>query len=310
MHEEGGFNDDKLFPFGVLFSNVNIRFDCESVGHRSWDKHTPSGFQDGYRLGDSLKYRKFSTMKYLWSIKNIDMNKYSNCIKYNCYKYGWTVNCKKRESKYLFPTFQAKFGVEAFGNNSQSRLRNKKGVCKYRYQVKLHRSAGSMQFGICNSMFELESLDNINNIDNNQSIHGVGKDAFSWSIDLSNQKIWHNGESKDYGTRKWKIGDTIGIGLNLQDNNIEFWLNDRSLGIAFENIVTTDIDDPKFSDDNIWFYPCITLSCPSAAMILCDKMETTSRIREQYHPFPMVAQDKFVNISDNDYILYGDAKIC
>lgn len=65
---------------------------------------------------------------------------------------------------------------------------------------------------------------------------GVGDDKHSWGFDGNRVCKWFNG-STSYG-KEWKDGDVLGCLATLDGskNTIEFFLNDESMGVAFENI--------------------------------------------------------------------------
>merc|ERR1712098_794683 len=59
----------------------------------------------------------------------------------------------------------------------------------------------------------------------------------SWAYFLYGHCLVQNGvvTHNDYGP-EMKSGDTVGVSLNLSDNTITFFHNDKSLGIAFAQV--------------------------------------------------------------------------
>ena len=78
---------------------------------------------------------------------------------------------------------------------------------------------------------------------------GVGDDTTSFAYDGCRKVKW-NKERKEYG-KIWDIGDVVGVCLDMDKGTLEFYLNGKSLGIAFNNI-------PK--GENIALFPAISLS--------------------------------------------------
>jgi len=66
---------------------------------------------------------------------------------------------------------------------------------------------------------------------------GVGDDKHSWGFDGNRVCKWSNG-SQQYG-KSWSDGDILGCLLSLDDKKVEFFLNDESMGVAFEDITFT-----------------------------------------------------------------------
>ena len=63
---------------------------------------------------------------------------------------------------------------------------------------------------------------------------GIGDDDTSYAYDGSRVKKWNNGSAR-YG-EKWAAGDIIGTMIDFDKKEITFYRNDRSLGVAFNNI--------------------------------------------------------------------------
>jgi len=67
---------------------------------------------------------------------------------------------------------------------------------------------------------------------------GVGDDSHSWGFDGNRVSKWGDGSSSSYG-KGWKDGDILGCLASLDDKKVEFFLNDESMGVAFEGITFT-----------------------------------------------------------------------
>ena len=106
---------------------------------------------------------------------------------------------------------------------------------KWCYEVTLLTN-GLMQIGFCqlNSAFTRHS--------------GVGDDKTSYAYDGYRKLSW-NADRKMYG-RFWDCGDVVGVCIDLDKKNIEYFLNGISLGIAFFNIQ---------KGENIAYFPAISL---------------------------------------------------
>ena len=83
-------------------------------------------------------------------------------------------------------------------------------------------SNGLFQIGFCQ----------LNTTFNEQ--YGVGDDIHSIGYDGYRLSCWNQNENR-YG-KVWDIGDIIGVCLNLDDDNIEFYQNGEKLGIVPINI--------------------------------------------------------------------------
>lgn len=79
--------------------------------------------------------------------------------------------------------------------------------------------------------------------------NGVGDDLTSFAYDGYRNCLWHQ-DRKNYG-ELWNVGDVIGCGIDLDGRKIEYFLNGKSLGVAF-----TDI--PK--GENIAYFPGISMT--------------------------------------------------
>ncbi|KAH9133096.1 hypothetical protein LEN26_007158 [Aphanomyces euteiches] len=91
------------------------------------------------------------------------------------------------------------------------------------YEVVL-LSEGLMQIGWIDSAFESDALQG----------QGVGDHTNSWAYDGFRQKKW-NVEAMDYG-EKWRSGDVVGVLLDSDRCEMQYFLNGRPLGVAFEDL--------------------------------------------------------------------------
>uniref|UniRef100_A0A1A9VGU9 RING-type E3 ubiquitin transferase n=1 Tax=Glossina austeni TaxID=7395 RepID=A0A1A9VGU9_GLOAU len=101
----------------------------------------------------------------------------------------------------------------------------KANVCVYggrwMYEIQLH-SKGVMQIGWCSN----KCLFNENS--------GVGDSKLSYGFDGSKQQSWHISTNK-YG-EKWQIGDIIGVAIDVDKEEVSFYRNGKSLGVAFKRL--------------------------------------------------------------------------
>lgn len=82
------------------------------------------------------------------------------------------------------------------------------------------------------------------------SVEGVGDDAYGWSIDGSRGRGTRNHveQTAYFADRKcWKIGDVLGVAIDCDTRQIEYFLNGQSLGVAFRKISIGDGLIPAFS---------------------------------------------------------------
>ena len=63
---------------------------------------------------------------------------------------------------------------------------------------------------------------------------GVGDDETSYAVDGYRVVTWHSGKNP-YG-QLWDIGDILGVGIDLVNQTIEYFLNGVSMGVAFKNL--------------------------------------------------------------------------
>ncbi len=78
---------------------------------------------------------------------------------------------------------------------------------------------------------------------------GVGDDSCSWGIDGERVCTWNketNHENRKYG-KKWSVGDRIGCAINLDNKSMEFYVNNLSQGVAYENINVSNGVCPAFT---------------------------------------------------------------
>ena len=69
---------------------------------------------------------------------------------------------------------------------------------------------------------------------------GVGDDTHSWAFDGNRVCKWGDGNKESYG-KMWKDGDILGCLATMDGskNTIEFFLNDKSMGVAFDDVIFT-----------------------------------------------------------------------
>ena len=107
---------------------------------------------------------------------------------------------------------------------------------KWCYEVTLVTS-GLMQLGFCQLLTNFTRQE------------GVGDDNTSFAYDGYRKVKW-NKERKEYG-KIWDIGDVIGVCLDFEKQNIEYFFNGQSLGIAFNGI---------HKGANVAFFPGVSLA--------------------------------------------------
>ncbi|XP_061398037.1 E3 ubiquitin-protein ligase RNF123 [Musca vetustissima] len=115
----------------------------------------------------------------------------------------------------------------------------KANVCvfggRWMYEVQLH-TKGVMQAGWCSK----KCVFNENS--------GVGDSKLSYGYDGSKQQSWHISTAK-YG-EKWQVGDIIGITLDIENEEITYYRNGISMGVAFSKLE---------KGPGITFFPAISL---------------------------------------------------
>ncbi|KXS20408.1 ARM repeat-containing protein [Gonapodya prolifera JEL478] len=82
--------------------------------------------------------------------------------------------------------------------------------------------------------------------------NGIGDDLESYSFDGCRKQKWHGVTTKDnaYGD-SWSVGDVITCRIDLDEREISYLQNGRSLGVAFQNV----------DSDNIWFVYLHAINC-------------------------------------------------
>lgn len=94
-------------------------------------------------------------------------------------------------------------------------------------------------------------------------VSALGTNAQTWGFSYHG-KIQHNGVQLPYGQR-FSQGCIVGIYLDRTRGHLEFFLNRRSLGIAYQNIPT---------DPNVKLYPMV---CSTAAKSVIRLINSTSQ---------------------------------
>lgn len=107
---------------------------------------------------------------------------------------------------------------------------------KWIYEVTLNTNKLS-QIGFCQLRTEFTTH------------NGVGDDDSSYAYDGYRNVIWHK-EKKKYG-ELWNVGDVVGCGIDFNEKKIEFFLNGKSLGVAFTDIPV---------GENIAYFPGVSSS--------------------------------------------------
>ena len=111
--------------------------------------------------------------------------------------------------------------LEARDNFVSVRANNCVVKGKWCYEVLLE-SNGLFQFGFC----QLKTPFN--------SSYGVGDDVHSFGYDGFRLSCWNEKENR-YG-KVWDYGDIIGVCIDLDNNQVEYFQNGESLGVAIKNI--------------------------------------------------------------------------
>ena len=111
--------------------------------------------------------------------------------------------------------------LEARDNFVSVRANNCVVKGKWCYEVLLE-SNGLFQFGFC----QLKTPFN--------SSYGVGDDVHSFGYDGFRLSCWNEKENR-YG-KVWDYGDIIGVCIDLDNNQVEYFQNGESLGAAIKNI--------------------------------------------------------------------------
>ena len=120
---------------------------------------------------------------------------------------------------------------------------------------------------------------------------GVGDHQTSFAYDGYRKMKW-NKERKEYG-KIWDIGDVIGVCIDMDKKNIEYFLNGDSLGIAFNNI-------PK--GENVAFFPGISLSRGESVLFNFGQLPFKYNYKN-YHSFDTpVSKINAVDVAINDLL--------
>mmetsp|Transcript_13627 Transcript_13627/g.23196 ORF Transcript_13627/g.23196 Transcript_13627/m.23196 type:complete len:774 (+) Transcript_13627:464-2785(+) len=118
-------------------------------------------------------------------------------------------------------------------------IRANTGVFKGRFYYEvLLKTSGLMQIGFSTLQTPFSSQKGV----------GVGDESTSYAYDGFRVKKW-NGENLAYG-EAWSVGDVIGVLIDFNVQHIQFFRNEKSLGIAFTNIKT---------GPNCVYFPAISL---------------------------------------------------
>ncbi|OQR95198.1 hypothetical protein THRCLA_07992, partial [Thraustotheca clavata] len=121
------------------------------------------------------------------------------------------------------------------------------GTGMWFYEVVL-LTDGLMQIGWIDTAFEANAIQG----------QGVGDHTNSWAYDGFRKKKWNVG-ALDYGDR-WRVGDAIGVLLDTDRFEMQYFLNGRPLGIAFEGLHL-----------NHAMFPAISLNVDQAIQLHCTK---------------------------------------
>ena len=102
-------------------------------------------------------------------------------------------------------------------------------------------------------------------------VSALGSNQQSWGLSYHG-KLQHNGVSKDYAP-KFSQGCIVGVYLDLNLGILEFYLNRRSLGVAYTNI--------PINYENIKFYPmiCSTAAKSVVRLLNCVSLRDTLQLR-------------------------------
>jgi len=68
--------------------------------------------------------------------------------------------------------------------------------------------------------------------------NGVGDDKHSWGFDGNRVCKWGNAGQAAYGT-SWKDGDVLGCAIDFDTKEVSFYLNGKTMGVAFNGIAVT-----------------------------------------------------------------------
>ncbi|XP_013113066.2 E3 ubiquitin-protein ligase RNF123 isoform X2 [Stomoxys calcitrans] len=205
------------------------------------DEATKRGGCDGLTLPDQLSYCRQMILVKSWLKGKLDD------IKARCHDAVVQQQLEMRSRlgpEYVI--FDIDFSSTARVANDRLSVRSqgsfntiKANACvfggRWMYEVQLH-SKGVMQVGWCSK----KCVFNENS--------GVGDSKLSYGYDGSKQQSWHISTAK-YG-EKWQIGDIIGVTLDIEQEEITYYRNGISMGVAFSKLE---------KGPGITFFPAISL---------------------------------------------------
>eukprot|EP00160_Parvularia_atlantis_P022067 Unigene9819_Nuclearia_a/m.29986 Unigene9819_Nuclearia_a/g.29986 ORF Unigene9819_Nuclearia_a/g.29986 Unigene9819_Nuclearia_a/m.29986 type:complete len:268 (+) Unigene9819_Nuclearia_a:773-1576(+) len=93
------------------------------------------------------------------------------------------------------------------------------------YEVTVNTS-GVLQIGWASRHCQFDS----------ESGNGVGDDVNSISYDGCRRRMWHRGNSDDYGSRQWRAGDVVGVMIDIEDDVLAFTINGSPLGDSLKKM--------------------------------------------------------------------------
>ncbi|KAL6062680.1 E3 ubiquitin-protein ligase [Balamuthia mandrillaris] len=79
--------------------------------------------------------------------------------------------------------------------------------------------------------------------------YGVGDDAFSWGYDGFRKSLYYKSKGATGYSHPWKNGDRVGCCLDLDNSTISYFINGKSLGVAFRKVKASAGE---------FFYPGVT----------------------------------------------------
>ncbi|PVU96903.1 hypothetical protein BB561_000882 [Smittium simulii] len=119
-------------------------------------------------------------------------------------------------------------------------------------------SSGLMQIGWCTERSEFYPVCG----------KGVGDNIESLAFDGYRKRRWFGDSiSTEYG-EKWKAGDIISSTINLKLGNIEFFINGKSMGIAFGPDAVNEKNGFNFIPTQRKWYPAVSLTSCQALQFL------------------------------------------
>lgn len=135
---------------------------------------------------------------------------------------------------------------------------------KWIYEVTLNTNKLS-QIGWCQLKTEFNSQ------------NGVGDDLTSYAFDGYRNCIWHR-DRKNYG-ELWNVGDVIGCGIDLEEKKIEYFLNGKSLGIAYGEVPV---------GENIAYFPGISLTSDEKNTFNFGRTNFLYSYPKKYEPYDLI----------------------